>query len=331
MGRVRVGISGWRYAPWRGNFYPEGLAQHRELEYASGRFNTLEINGTFYSLQRPESFRKWYEATPRDFVFAIKGPRFLTHMLKLSRLEGPLANFWASGVLNLAEKTGPFLWQFSAMMRCDIARFERFFAFLPKTMEAAAALARQHEERLEGRAATEALCSGRLRHAVEFRHESFLCSEFVDLCRAYNVSIVVADVASRFPTTEDVTADFVYVRLHGSRVLYQSGYTPREIEHWARRIEAWRDGREPEDARRAGSPAKERARGRDVYVYFDNTDVKLRAPVDAARMAKRLGIGPADSRTRVTAGREEASPWRSAPRAAAPARARRDSRSRSPR
>jgi uncharacterized protein YecE (DUF72 family) len=329
MARVRVGISGWRYAPWRGNFYPEGLAQRRELEYASSRFNSLEINGTFYSLQRPESFAAWYQQTPKGFVFAIKGPRFLTHMLKLSRLEGPLANFWASGVLNLAEKTGPFLWQFPAMMRCDIPKFERFFEFLPRTMEEAAALARTHEERLAGRAATEALCSGRLRHAVEFRHESFLCSEFVDLCRAHSVSIVVADVASRFPTTEDVTADFVYVRLHGSRVLYQSGYTPREIERWASRIEAWRDGREPTDARRADAPAKVRARGRDVYVYFDNTDVKLCAPIDAAKMAGHLGIEPA-TRSAAAAGHGDV-PRRRVVKAEAPARARRGSRSRSPR
>jgi len=293
MAQVRVGISGWTYKPWRGNFYPVGLAQHRELAFASRRFNALEVNGTFYSLQRPSSFTAWREETPGDFVFAMKGGRYITHMRKLKDIATPLANFCASGPLCLREKLGPILWQFPPFFPFNPRRFRAFFKMLPRDTQEMAKLARRHDERLKGRAYTKADVLQPVRHAVEFRHDSFLTEEFVKLLREFNISLVVADVASRFPTAQDVTADWVYVRLHGSRRLYVSGYTPREIEAWATRIEAWRDGTEPADARRIAGPAPKAKGGRDVFVFFDNTDVKLRAPVDARRMAQRLGVGPA--------------------------------------
>lgn len=295
MGRAFVGISGWTYTPWRGNFYPSRLPQDLELSYASRRFNALEVNGTFYSLQRPSSFEAWYEQTPPGFVFSLKGGRYITHLRRLKDIRSPLANFLASGILCLREKLGPILWQFPPHMRYTEDRFRPFFELLPRDTAGAARLARGHDPWMKGRVALDTDAKRPLRHAVEFRHESFLNNGFLSLMREHNIALVAADVAGRFPTTEDVTADWVYARLHGSRRLYVSGYMPREIEAWACKVEAWRDGREPDEPRRVGPPGPVAPGGRDVYVFFDNTDVKLRAPVDARRMAERLGVGPAAS------------------------------------
>lgn len=300
MSDLRVGISGWTYKPWRGNFYPAALPQRLELAYASRRFNALEINGTFYSMQRPSSFQSWYRETPPGFVFALKGGRYLTHFLKLKEPLRPLANFFAQGTLALREKLGPILWQFPPIVAFDEDRFAAFFELLPRTTAEALKLAKQHDARLDGRAFLEIDANRAIRHAVEFRNESFLDARFLTLLRRHNIALVVADVASRFPTAEDVTADWLYVRLHGSRQLYASGYSPREIAAWARKIEAWHAGGEPPTARRIGPAARQRS-GRDVYVFFDNTDVKLRAPVDARRMAKTLGVGPVSTVPRVLA------------------------------
>jgi uncharacterized protein YecE (DUF72 family) len=290
MAQIRVGISGWTYPPWRGNFYPDGLPQKLELPFASRRFNALEVNGTFYSLQRPSTFESWYQETPPDFVFALKGGRFITHLRKLKNPRQPLANFFASGPLCLREKLGPILWQFPPVMPFDEDRFQGFFDLLPRDTLELARLAKEHEPFLNGRVHLEADANRPVRHAVEFRHESFLTDRFTALLRKHNIALVVADVASKFVTAEDVTADWVYVRLHGSRQLYASGYTPREIESWAAKVRAWHQGSEPPDARRIGGEAKPASDGRDVYVFFDNTDVKLRAPVDARRMARQLGL-----------------------------------------
>ena len=301
MAEIRVGISGWNYPPWRGNFYPPRLTQQLELAYASRRFNAIEINGTFYSLQRPSSFRAWYEATPPGFVFALKGGRFLTHMLKLKNPRQGLANFFASGLLELREKLGPILWQFPAAMPFHEDRFQEFFELLPRDTLELARLAREHAPILKGRVVLEPDAKRRVRHAIEFRHETFLSERFIALMRKHKIALVVADVASKYPTAEDVTADWVYVRLHGSRQLYASGYSPREIEAWAAKVRAWHQGAEPAGARRICGQAKPAAKGRDVYIFFDNTDVKLRAPVDARRMAKVLGVGPRESASRVLA------------------------------
>ncbi|HJT33418.1 MAG TPA: DUF72 domain-containing protein [Pirellulales bacterium] len=301
MPEIRVGISGWNYPPWRGNFYPEKLTQQLELAYASRRFNAIEINGTFYSLQRPASFQAWYAATPPGFVFALKGGRFLTHMLKLKNPRQALANYFASGMLGLREKLGPILWQFPAAMPFHEDRFQEFFELLPRDTLELASLAREHAPILKGRVFFEPDAPRTVRHAVEFRHETFLSERFIALLRKHNIALVVADVASKYPTAEDVTADWVYVRLHGSRQLYVSGYSPREIDAWAAKIRAWHQGAEPTAARRICGPAKPATKGRDVYVFFDNTDVKLRAPVDARRMAKVLGVGPRENASRVLA------------------------------
>ena len=290
MPNVRIGISGWNYAGWRGVFYPPGLPHRRELEYASRRLGSIEINGSFYSLQTPSSYRRWHEQTPPDFVFALKGSRFITHMKKLADVRVPLANFLASGVLLLREKLGPILWQFPERFSFRGAMAERLAAFLellPTTTTAAAALAAEHDARLTGRAWTEADAHRPLRHALEIRHASFLSAEVVGLLRRHGVALVFADTAGRWPYAEEVTAPFVYLRLHGSRHLYASGYTDAELDWWAARIRAWTGGSQPPDrVRIPGCPPPPRTR-RDAYVYFDN-DARVHAPFDALRLAERL-------------------------------------------
>ena len=287
---IRIGISGWRYAPWRGVFYPEKLQQRRELEYASGVFPTIEINGSFYSLQSPKSWKAWRDETPPGFVFAVKGPRYITHLLRLREYETALANFLASGVLQLGPKLGPMLWQFPPNFRFDEERFDHFFTRLPKDTDAALELARKRDRsRMSGRTALPGQPNRRLRHAVEIRHESFRDDAFVRLLRRHDVALVVADTAGRWPLLEDVTADFIYIRLHGDEELYVSGYTQEALDLWARRIDAWSRGAEPDDARKA-SPLKPRRRAsRDVYCYFDN-DAKVHAPFDAQTLAKKLRL-----------------------------------------
>jgi uncharacterized protein YecE (DUF72 family) len=290
---VRIGISGWRYPPWRGVFYPPGLPQARELHYASRRFDTIEINGSFYSLQRPSSYRRWYDDTPDDFVFAVKGGRFLTHNKKLRDCRAPLANFFASGVLALEEKLGPILWQLPPRLSFDARRLEEFFAILPRTTLAAAELARRHDRRLRHGAYLHVRADRPLRYALEVRHASFCDPAFLRLLRRARIALCVADSAGRWPYIEAVTADFAYVRLHGNKRLYVSGYDRAALDAWAARVAAWRTQR------------------RDVYVYFDN-DVTVRAPFDALNLAARLGKGtpvrfPLAARRAVEAvrGREE--------------------------
>jgi uncharacterized protein YecE (DUF72 family) len=290
-GKVRIGISGWRYKGWRGVFYPRDLLQKRELAFAAARFGSIEINGTFYSLQRPESFARWAAETPEGFVFAVKGPRYITHLKRLREIEAPLANFLASGVLRLGPKLGPILWQFPPWLPFDPDRFEPFLARLPRDTQAALALARGHDGRMAGRSWLEIDRRRPMRHAVEIRHPSFVAPEFVALLRRHKVALVCADTVA-WPLLMDLTSDFAYVRLHGSEELYASGYDDAALDAWAARVAAWAAGREAPDAERAGPPARPRKAGRDVYVYFDN-DIKVRAPVDAAALAARLGVGPA--------------------------------------
>lgn len=286
--QARIGISGWTYIPWRGVFYPNDLAQKRELAYASRMLNSIEINGSFYSLQLPSSYQAWYEMTPAGFMFSVKGGRYITHMRKLRDVQTPLANFFASGVLGLKEKLGPILWQFPPNFGFDPDRFEEFFEILPRDTHAAAELAKQHDERLEGRALTETDASRPLRHAVEIRHASFQTPQFIALLRKHKVALVFADTAGNWPYAEDVTADFVYARLHGAEELYASGYTPAALDWWAARVRAWQEGGEPPDRRHWSDKPAPRAKRRDVFVYFDN-DVKVRAPFDAMSLADRLG------------------------------------------
>jgi uncharacterized protein YecE (DUF72 family) len=285
---IRIGISGWRYPGWRGIFYPKELPQHRELEFASGAFSSVEINGSFYSLQRPSSYKRWYDATPPDFVFAVKGGRFITHMKKLRGVQTALANFFASGVLALREKLGPILWQLPPNLGFDPERLVDFFNLLPRNTAGAAKLAGRHDEKLKTRAFLKIDISRPVRHAIEVRHPSFLTPEFFELLRRYDIAFVFADTAGKWPYSENLTADFVYIRLHGAEQLYVSGYADAELDWWAARIEKWRAGKQPRDAKLIG-PRRIDNRHRDVFVYFDN-DAKAHAPFDAIRLAKQLRL-----------------------------------------
>ena len=271
-GRAFVGISGWTYAPWRGVFYPPGLPQRLELPWAAAKLNSIEINGSFYSLQRPESYADWYAATPPGFVFSVKGGRFITHMKKLAGVEEALANFFASGVLALRDKLGPVLWQLPPSLGYDRERLRAFFALLPRSTADAAALAARHGPRLEGRALTATAEDLPLRHALEVRHASFERPDFPELLRDHDVALVTADTAGKWPFFRVTTAaTFAYVRLHGAEELYVSGYDAPALDEWAGRVGGWLGA------------------GLDAYVYFDN-DVKVRAPFDAMGLAARLGV-----------------------------------------
>ena len=291
-----IGISGWRYAPWRGDFYPDGLPQKDELAYAAARFNTIELNGSFYSLQLPRSYARWYSEAPAGFVFAIKGSRYITHMLRLRGVDTALANLFASGLFELREKLGPFLWQLPPTLPFDPERLAAFFELLPRTGAQAADLARRHDARVRGRASLDVDPGLRLRHALEVRHPSFAVPELVDLLRRHRVALVVADTAGKWPLLEDVTADFVYVRLHGDKKLYESGYTRRALDGWAGKVLAWMNGGSAPTARTVGhKPPASRAH-RDVYVYFDN-DIKVHAPYDALTLAHEVATKLERART----------------------------------
>jgi uncharacterized protein YecE (DUF72 family) len=266
---ARVGIAGWTYPPWRGVFYPPKLPHRAELAYVAEHLTTLEINGSFYALQRPTSYRGWFEQTPPEFVFAVKAPRFITHMKKLRDVDVPLANFFASGILALGAKLGPVLWQLPPTLPFEADRMREFFAVLPHSTTEAAWLARRHDARLADRSLTSTDADRPLRHAVEIRHASYRTPQFTELMRDLGVAIVVADTAGKWPLLREPTADFVYVRLHGDQELYTSGYTPTALDAWATSVRDWCNG------------------GHDVFVYFDN-DVKVRAPFDAIALTERL-------------------------------------------
>lgn len=270
---IRVGISGWTYAPWRGVFFPKGLPQHKELEYASRQLNSIEINGSFYGLQRPSSYQKWYDATPENFVFSVKCSRFITHIRRLREIEAPIANFLASGVLGLREKLGPLLWQFPPSFKFDPENFEPFLKLLPHTYRDACRLARQHEDWISSRSYVpgRVMKDRPVRHAVEIRHESFCTPEFVRLMRKYDAAIVFADSSGKWPFIDEVTADFVYLRLHGKGKMYVGGYDNNSLTLWKKRIEHWTSGKN------------------DAYVYFDN-DVKVEAPFNAMTLAKMMDV-----------------------------------------
>ncbi|KAA1423185.1 DUF72 domain-containing protein [Nocardioides antri] len=269
MGTIRVGISGWRYPRWRGDFYPVGLPQRAELSYAAERMTSVEINGSFYSLQRPSSYAAWRDATPDDFVLAVKGGRFITHMKRLRGIEAPLANFFASGVLALGPKLGPVLWQLPSSLSFDAELVDGFFAQLPRSTRAAAELAKGHDDRLSGdRVHLDVDADLPMRHVLEFRNRSFCTDEAFDLMRKHDVGCVVADSPGRWPEADVVTSDVVYARLHGHTELYASGYSAASLDKWADRCREW-------------------ARDADVYVYFDN-DARGRAPHDAVSLISRL-------------------------------------------
>lgn len=287
MSIVEVGISGWTYKGWRGTFYPPKLSPKKELEFASRELPTIEINGTFYSLQRPSSYQHWYELTPPDFIFSVKANRYITHVKKLNAIEVPMANFISSGPLALKEKLGPFLWQFPPSMPFDPDKFETFLRLLPQDTEEALSLGKKADLPKE-RKFLKINQHHRLRHAVEIRHNSFLNPWFIEMLRKHNVAIVFADTAGRWPYMEDITADFIYVRLHGDEELYVSGYDAEALDFWSDRVKRWRQGQQARDKLTMTEdpiPSIER----DVFVYFDN-DAKVRAPVDAKGLIQRLKV-----------------------------------------
>jgi uncharacterized protein YecE (DUF72 family) len=276
VAEARIGISGWRYRPWRGVFYPKGLRQADELAYAAERMTSIELNGSFYSLQRPTSWVRWRDGTPAGFVFSVKGPRFITHVKRLGDVDAPLANFFASGVLDLGAKLGPVLWQLPPTLAFDEGLLGSFLSRLPKTRADAAVLAARHDDRMDGRtsfAADRAGASGEtpIRYAVEVRHPSYedAADAWAALLERHGVASVTADTAGRYPRLDRTTADFAYARLHGEEELYASGYDDASLDRWAE----WT---------RAHLGA-----GRDAYLYFDN-DIKVRAPFDAMELIGRL-------------------------------------------
>jgi uncharacterized protein YecE (DUF72 family) len=275
VARAFIGTSGWIYDHWKGAFYPPGLPPSRWLAYNVACFGTVEINGTFYRLQRPECFERWRAEAPRA-RFAMKASRYVTHMLKLGGGRAPLGNFFAQGVLHLGKNLGPILWQLPPRLRFSVERAEPFFAALPRTVADAERVARAHDHRLDGRAALRAPDGRRLRlrHALEVRDESWLSEESLALLHANDIALVAADTGGRFPRSFARTASFAYARLHGARRLYASRYTDAELDEWADHIRAWLAG------------------GADVWVYFDNDD-QAHAPHDALRLQAR--VSPAAS------------------------------------
>lgn len=292
---IHIGISGWRYAPWRGSFYPQGLRQKDELHYASRAVNSIEINGTFYALQKPERFAGWAAAAPDDFVFSVKAPGFITHTRRLRSVERPLANFFASGVFHLKKKLGPILWQLPPSFKYDPALLEDFLSQLPRTTSEAKRCIQGCDEGLQRPGYLDVPARLHLRHALEIRHTSFVDEEFIAQLNKHKVALVMADTAGKWPYLEELTSDFVYLRLHGDKELYSSGYSNRALNSWAERIQTWHHGEQIANAHlvnssKRKSPAAAKAvHKRAVYCYFDN-DVKVRAPFDARQLLKKLDL-----------------------------------------
>ncbi|MCO6431368.1 MAG: DUF72 domain-containing protein [Deltaproteobacteria bacterium] len=265
-----MGTSGWKYRSWRGVFYPENLPHSQELEFISSIFPSLEINGTFYSLKRPHIFERWFEETPDNFIFSIKGGRFITHMKKLLHIKKPLANFFASGVLALGHKLGPILWQFPTSLRFEFERFSSFFSELPASMEEASVLAKKHDYRVSGRSKLKQIWDGPVRHAVEVRHESFHCQEFLGLLKKHSIALVASDGAKRWRLFKERTTDFIYLKFHGEGALYTGNYRRSTLVRWTDYIRS------------------ELKRAATAYVYFDN-DAKVFAPFNAHTLSTILG------------------------------------------
>lgn len=289
MAKIHIGISGWTFEGWRGDFYPKGVPQKKELEFASRKVNSIEVNGTFYSLQKPATFERWYSETPENFVFSVKAPQYITHIKRLKEVDGALANFLASGLLCLKEKLGPILWQFPPNVTLKDDRFEKFFEMLPHDSKQAAKQAKRHSESLDGRTYTKADGDFKVRHAFEFRHPSFMNPEFIDLMRKHGVAVVFAHAGGiKAPYMEDLTADFVYARMHGQEEKFKKGYTKETLEWWADRVSQWTQGKQPTDAQ-CMSDTKPKSIKRDAFIYFD-TEAKEYAPYDALNLMQRLDI-----------------------------------------
>lgn len=285
-GQIRIGMSGWRFDEWRGTFYPEKLAQRRELEYASRQLNSIELNGTFYSLQRPKSFAQWKLETPDDFVFSVKGTKFITHERRLENVATAIANFLSQGLLQLGTKLGPILWQLPPNLKFDPQLLESFLQLLPRTHKQAAAYARQRDDWMAERSWFDVSEDLPLRHALEPRNKTFAVPDYIALLRKYQVASVVADT-EKWPRMMDITSDFVYCRLHGNEEVYPNGYDAAGIDCWAHRVLSWAGGEEVTDGIRVHPEPAPKVPSRDVFVYFDD-DVKVRAPHDAQSLSKKI-------------------------------------------
>jgi uncharacterized protein YecE (DUF72 family) len=260
---IRVGIGGWTFAPWRGAFYPKGLPHAQELTYAAEHLSSIEINGTFYRTQTPSSFTKWGRETPDGFVFALKGPRYATHRKPLAEAAPSIERFYKSGPLTLGDKLGPVLWQFAPFLKFDPADFGAFLGLLPKE--------------LEGRT---------LRHVVEARHASFSDPRYIALLREHGVAHAIIE-SEKHPVVEDITADFVYLRLEAAQEDETTGYPKKALERWAKRIKAWSAGGEPDDATRLAPEPAPKAKARDCFVYFIS-GAKVRNPAAAMALMERI-------------------------------------------
>ncbi len=261
-GRIRVGVGGWNYEPWRGSFYPKGLPHRRELEYASRHLTSIEIDSTYYGSKTPASFAKWRDETPDDFVFAVKGPRFATNRRILAEAGPSVERFFKTGVTELKGKLGPVNWQFAATKRFDPDDFGAFLALLPSSVDGLA-----------------------IRHAVEVRNESFRTAEFVGLARARSVAVVVAG-DSAFPAIADATAPFVYARIMGASETEERGYSSEALDAWANRARMWSAGETPDDLAGVGAPAS-KTPARDVFLYVI-AGFKARNPAAAMDLIERL-------------------------------------------
>ncbi len=288
MGKIFVGMSGWTFDGWKGDFYPKGLSQKKELGFASRKVNSIELNGTFYSLQKPNTFQKWYDETPEDFVFAVKAPQYITHIRRLKEVEEPLANFFASGLLCLKEKMGQLLWQFPPNVMLKDDRFEKFLELLPHNSKDAAKLAKKHGPKVKGRAYTKADSDLKVRHAFEFRHPSFQNPDFIELLRKHGVAVVFAHSGLKSPYNEDLTADFIYARMHGQEKQFKKGYDKDTLAWWADRVALWTTGKQPTDAQ-CVTDTKPKASKRDAFIYFDD-EAKEYAPFNAMDLARRFEI-----------------------------------------
>lgn len=262
-GKIRLGIGGWTFAPWRGVFYPEKLPHAKELAYAASRLTSIEINGTFYGTQKPESYRKWAKEVPEGFVFSLKGPRFATNRRVLAEAGDSIKRFYDSGVLELGDRLGPVLWQFAPTKKFDEADFGAFLELLPK--------------KLDGRD---------LRHVVEVRHDSFCVPGFITLLRRFSIPVVFSEHAT-YPAIADITGDFVYARLQKGRDDIKTGYPPKALDAWAERLQLWASGGEPDDLPRIDSAAPTK-QPRDVFAYVIH-EGKVRAPAAAVALIERVG------------------------------------------
>lgn len=263
-GKIRVGIGGWTYEPWRGVFYPKGLPHSKELSYAGERLTSIEVNGTFYSTMKPATFRKWACEVPADFVFSLKGPRYAVNRRELSGAGDSIKRFTDSGIIELGKKLGPLLWQFAPTKKFDEKDFGGFLELLPGKIGAMP-----------------------LRHVVEVRHDSFRAPAFIALLRKFRIPVVFSEHAT-YPAIADLTGDFVYARLQKGKDSVKTGYQPKALDAWRDRAKLWASGKEPADLPHVEAKSNTKSGPRDVFLYFIH-EGKVRAPAAAIALIERLG------------------------------------------